>query len=293
MRLDFFTDPGGFLELAARHLAREPVVSTVVSSVAERALADLSEGVTPDPRDWYVVAREGAALRGVAMRTAPFGARPLFLLPMPDEAALLLARTLHERGETVGAANGALPAVRTFADETARLVGASVAVAQHTRLFELDNLVEPAAVPGRLRVADEHDVDLALAWFAAFSHDADEQSAREPGSSFHELPDEADMRRRIGRRGIWLWEDEDGQAVHLTGASAPAFGVVRVGPVYTPRTQRGRGYASATVAAVSRQIVDEGARACLFTDQANPTSNRIYEALGYRPVVDMVNLLVE
>jgi predicted GNAT family acetyltransferase len=38
--------------------------------------------------------------------------------------------------------------------------------------------------------------------------------------------------------------------------------------------------------------VAEGARVCLFTDQANPTSNRIYSALGFRPVVDMANLLV-
>jgi predicted GNAT family acetyltransferase len=43
------------------------------------------------------------------------------------------------------------------------------------------------------------------------------------------------------------------------------------------------------VAEVSRRTGD---RACLFTDQADPTSNRIYQALGYRPVVDMVNLLV-
>jgi predicted GNAT family acetyltransferase len=46
------------------------------------------------------------------------------------------------------------------------------------------------------------------------------------------------------------------------------------------------------VAQVSRQIRDSGSRACLFTDQANPTSNRIYQAIGYVPVVDMVNLLV-
>ena len=68
------------------------------------------------------------------------------------------------------------------------------------------------------------------------------------------------------------------------------FGVARIGPVYTPREHRGRGYASAAVAEVSRRLLDEGVRVCLFTDQANPTSNRIYQALGYRPVVDMANL---
>ena len=91
---------------------------------------------------------------------------------------------------------------------------------------------------------------------------------------------------------MWLWEDETGAVVHLTSFSPPYFGVARVGPVYTPREQRGHGYASAAVAQVSQRLLDQGARVCLFTDQANPTSNRIYQALGYRAVVDMANLLI-
>ena len=46
------------------------------------------------------------------------------------------------------------------------------------------------------------------------------------------------------------------------------------------------------MAEVSRRLVEAGARVCLFTDQANPTSNKIYQAIGFRPVVDMANLLV-
>ena len=35
------------------------------------------------------------------------------------------------------------------------------------------------------------------------------------------------------------------------------------------------------------QLLDEGfARCCLYTDLANPTSNKIYQAIGYRPVGD-------
>ena len=91
---------------------------------------------------------------------------------------------------------------------------------------------------------------------------------------------------------IWFWED-GGRGVHLTGANPPAFGVARIGPVYTPREHRGRGLrqrrGGGGVAAI---VLAQGARACLFTDQANPTSNRIYEALGYRPVVDMANVVL-
>ena len=43
---------------------------------------------------------------------------------------------------------------------------------------------------------------------------------------------------------------------------------------------------------MSARIVAAGHRACLFTDQDNPTSNKIYAEVGYRPVVDMANLVI-
>ena len=72
----------------------------------------------------------------------------------------------------------------------------------------------------------------------------------------------------------------------------PAYGVSRVGPVFTPREYRGHGYASYAVAELTRRGLQDGIRMCLFTDQANPTSNKIYEAMGYERVVDMANLHV-
>lgn len=290
--LDFVADPAAFLEAAGDHLAEQPVISTVVATVAERSVMEAAQGVEPDPRDWYAVARDDAGrVLGAAMRTAPFEPRPLFLMPMPEEAAILLARSLHERGEVITAANGALPAARTFLEETAWLAGGSVSVAQHTRLFELGELVPPRPVPGTLRPAVQDDLDIVREWFAAFMTDADEQAGRPPGSSAHEMPDDDALRRRIDGGRVWLW-DVDGEVVHLTSANVPALGVVRVGPVYTPRERRGRGYASVAVAEVSRMVRDVGHRPCLFTDQANPTSNAIYQRLGYRPVVDMANLVL-
>ena len=98
---------------------------------------------------------------------------------------------------------------------------------------------------------------------------------------------------RIEQSRVWLWEDPVGTPVHLTQATPPSFGVVRIGPVYTPDEHRGQGYATAMVAALSRELAAAGVRVCLFTDQANPTSNAIYQRIGYVPVIDMVNLLVE
>jgi predicted GNAT family acetyltransferase len=135
-------------------------------------------------------------------------------------------------------------------------------------------------------------VDLVLDWHAAFGRDAAEQAGRDDPHAGPE-EDHDSMMRRIAECSVWVWEDAAGRTVHFTGASPPAFGVGRIGPVYTPRDQRGRGYAGATVAAASRALLEQGARVCLFTDQANPVSNALYERLGFRPVVDMANVLVE
>ena len=150
----------------------------------------------------------------------------------------------------------------------------------------------PAPAPGGLQAATEDDVHLVMEWFGAFMGDADEQAGRPRGASAHEAPGRAEMLRRLRAGGLWFWVTEAGQRVHLTGVSPPSFGVARVGPVYTPPAQRGCGWASNAVAGISRRIQAEGARVCLFTDQANPTSNKIYAALGYQPVADMANLVI-
>ena len=292
--LEFHDDPAAFLEAASAHLAADPVLNTVIASVTQRIAGADAEGRPrgAHPRWWVVVRDDAGTVVGVAMRTAPFVPHPLYVLPMPDEAAREIAQVLHARGEAVVGVNGALPAARTLADETARLGGRAVDVHEHLRLFELGDLVVPPAPAGRLRVATPDDADLALEWFAAFESAAAEQAGR-PGT--HEAFEGFtldDMHARINDGVIWFWEDEHGERVHLTGANPPAYGVTRIGPVYTPTPHRGRGYASAAVAQISRQYVDRGVRVCLFTDQANPVSNHIYEAIGYRPVVDMVNLLI-
>lgn len=291
--LEFYADPAEFLASTAGYLAAEPVVSTVVTTMADRALARRAEGLPAPERDWWLIVRDGSgAVVGAGMRTAPFPPYPAFLLPMPDDAALAVARALHERGEQLLGLNGALPAARVCADELARLSGGRVEVSQHTRLHELTQLVPPAPVPGRLVAATEDHVDLVEEWCAAFRGDADEQAGRPRGAGVSEEDDRGEVLRQLRDRHFWFWVAEDGRPVHLTGVHPPSYGVARVGPVYTPPAERGRGWASNAVAELSRRILAGGARACLYTDQANPTSNKIYAALGYRPVADMVNLLI-
>ena len=99
------------------------------------------------------------------------------------------------------------------------------------------------------------------------------------------LPTEEGVRRTIDEGNVHLWVDAGPVSLAARGRRLPHGS--SVGPVYTPPDKRGRGYASACVAALSQAILDGGADYCtLFTDLANPTSNRIYQRLGYQPLCD-------
>ncbi len=286
--LEFTADADRFLAAAGDHLAADPVMSTVVTANAYRPRTWPPGG--PPRHFWWLVVRDASgAVVGAGMRTAPAAPHPLFLLPMPDGAAVELARALHERGEETLEVNGALPAARRCADELARLGGGRVEVRMRTRLHELGELTPPAPAPGRLVLATEDDIDLVQRWIDAFMGDADEQAGRPRGSNTPSGLGRADLLREIAEGLLWLWLDGDGRPVNLTGVTAPSLGVVRVAPVYTPPEQRGRGWASNAVAELSRRVQAGGSRLCLYTDLANPTANRIYTAIGYRPVVDMAN----
>jgi predicted GNAT family acetyltransferase len=70
--------------------------------------------------------------------------------------------------------------------------------------------------------------------------------------------------------------------------------VCGVSGVYTPPYFRGKGYASSCVAALSRLILERGFTKCvLYTDLANPTSNSIYQKIGYKPVCDSLEIKFE
>lgn len=297
--LEFFYHPRPFLDAAADLLTAEPVLGSVIASVTDRTARELEDGhdswadvAAPFDR-WWVVVRDGDGVAvSAAMRTAPFPPYPSFSLPMDDTAACALAAALHGRGELLGGANGASHGARVLAEETARLAGGRLDQAMRTRLWEARSVEVPPAPEGRLRRATEADAPLVLAWFTAFHVEADEQAGREPdaGSGEHNTLDSVLVRLREGAE--WLWELPGGEVANLCGASLPSYGVSRIGPVFTPKEHRGRGIASYVVGELTRRGLDAGTRMCLFTDRDNPTSNKIYEALGYRPFADMVENVV-
>ncbi|MFZ1993828.1 MAG: GNAT family N-acetyltransferase, partial [Solirubrobacteraceae bacterium] len=176
--------------------------------------------------------------------------------------------------------NAVLDTARSIAGAWAERTGGThrcrTAMAMHSLTTVLD---PPRPGPGRLASATEDDRELTLKWwdeFVAQSHVIDAgPEARTAAVDF-----------RIAEGHLFLWHDE-GRPVSMVSTNPAVAGVVRIGPVYTPPETRRRGYASSAVAALSRDALDTGAHACmLYTDLANPTSNKIYADVGYGRIAE-------
>ena len=133
----------------------------------------------------------------------------------------------------------------------------------------------PAATltPGSLRAATTVDMSLLRDWGIDF-HDEVGFPASERDSFIARL---ADM---IAVPRLWLWED--GDPVCMLGHNETT---ARIGPVFTPRSMRGKGYATAAVSALTRRLLAAGRAWCLlFADVANPTATGMYRRIGYEEV---------
>ncbi|GAA1989063.1 GNAT family N-acetyltransferase [Catenulispora subtropica] len=259
-----------FEDAAWSFLLADPVRNTVLLSVTatlRRSGVDIFG--TGAPRfGWYQPA--GERVQGVFLRTPP---HPALLSGMPPHAAEALVAELPE----VTAVDGASDVVTAFSDTwVAAAPGRAAEVTARHRLYRLTDLTPPQPMPeGAARLAGPADRAVLLDWFAAFADEADE-----PAAASARLVDD-----RMEHGGMVLWE-VDGVPVSMAGATPSVGGMVRVGPVYTPPTLRGRGYAGGVTMAISRRAQDAGNEAVLFTDLANPTSNALYQRLGYREVQD-------
>ncbi len=152
------------------------------------------------------------------------------------------------------------------------------------RIYELSRVIPPPPASGRRRSATSEDEELLMDWLTAFFL---ESGAGGTGGDARAAA-AATLRQRLGREhgGLELWED--GEPVSLAGYGGPTPTGIRLGPVYTPPAARRHGYASALVANLSQALLDSGRQRCfLFTDLANPTSNRLYQRIGYRAVADV------
>ncbi|HEY7850958.1 MAG TPA: GNAT family N-acetyltransferase [Ktedonobacterales bacterium] len=222
----------------------------------------------------------------VALATPPFNLILSHPAPLPDaaldEALLLVAAAAHDAAPDLPGVLGPDAVASRYVSRWEALTDQTAHAALSERIYRLERVTAPQGIAGEMRRIEEGDRPILREWLRAFSMEA----LGEPDDPSVET--QIDRRLRFESSGMYLWQ-VGASPVSLAGYGGPTPHGARIGPVYTPPDARSHGYASALTAALSQTLLDAGRQfVFLFTDLANPTSNHIYQSIGYQPVSDVI-----
>lgn len=277
MELHRPADADAFLELAGGFLAEREAEHNLILGLVGRLRNNPLYYREPP---YFGAVAEGDRIVAAALRTPPHN---LILSEVDVQAAVdTIADDVYASYDRLPGVIGPKNVAARFAALWEARSGQRGRLAIEERIHRADEARRPTGVPGRSRAYTAADHAVALRWLDEFATEAlPEGGPRiEPEEWLAGWLDERDD------GGLVIWDNAG--AVSFTGFGSPTPNGIRVGPVYTPPEHRRRGYATALVADVTGSLLECGHRYCfLSTDLANPTSNAIYERIGYRPVSDV------
>jgi predicted GNAT family acetyltransferase len=260
-------------ELAALPQSLEEFLAERIErNVQASLLVHARAGRLPGSNPLFAWGISSGRIRFFAMRTPPW---PLLVSEISSADAEPLMERWIAADPTPPGVSGVPESARAVAAAWQRQTAGHSCCRRYEAMHVLREVIDPLEpAAGTLRVARAQDRELLVDWERAFVAEAGVVPSA--GAEAERTVD-----RRLATGAQYLWDD-DGPASTLALAPQVA-GTVRIGPVYTPPQRRNRGYASAAVARASHDALARGARQCmLFTDLANPTSNKIYAAVGFR-----------
>ncbi len=273
--MKFFSDAGQFLERVQPFLLTREAEHCLILGILDGLRAGEQWGSAPP---LMAMVEERGEVTAVVLMTPP--QHNLILSWMADDSTIdAIAHELHATGVAVPGVNGSAEVARTFALKWSELSGRTYRVQMAQRIYQLGRVRNAVRAAGRIREPDESDDALMRKWRAAFSVEAERMDpVKAEKNAALPLPPS---------RHLVLWEADGGFAVSMAGFAGRTPNGIRVAWVYTPPENRGKGFAGACVAALSQKLLDDGRKLCfLYTDLANPTSNHIYQAIGYEAVTD-------
>jgi ribosomal protein S18 acetylase RimI-like enzyme len=268
---------GSFLEACGEALSAQEAVNNLPLGLCIRLMN--TEG-PPGPPPFFHTTHADGRLAGAAMMTPPHNIILCSGPPWPDGAMSALVDDLLAGGMRIPGVIGPSALADRFASAWKSTLGPFGAVevepALRLGLFTCSKVAAVTGSRGSLRRADAGDLELVVGWTSSFHLDC-----------FGEVPEYVTMentRSMLERGDVFLWM-VDGMPVSMAARSRPTWHGVTVSMVYTPPRLRRAGHATGCVAALTRLLLSAGMEFCtLFTDLANPTSNHVYESIGYRRI---------
>jgi uncharacterized protein len=224
---------------------------------------------------YFLTVHDNGTIVGAALMTPP---RQLLITRMPDLAVIALAEYLLADGAPIPGVAGFTNGAGRFAYHWTNKTERSSLPKRSDRLYACEKVIPFPHAAGRLRPALKADEPLLSDWCVQFCLDA--------GIEDETIYFKAQLPQKIADQFLFVWEDNE--ILSMAGNQRETPHGVAISWVYTPAHLRRRGYAASCVAALTQRMLDCGKSfCCLYADLANPTSNSIYQKIGYRPICDV------
>lgn len=271
-----YDDPNEFLDLVGDLLAQNETKNNLILGLAMGLKKNLHAYGEAMPL--MALVRDGFGNIGAAaVMTPPFPV-VLYCEPVNREALEYLVDFLLASEWQVSGVNGVEAVSEAFARLWQEKTGQAFRTVVRMRAYELRSVVRVQYPDGEMRLAKPHEAQVAADLLNAMGD--------EVVSGPRRIVTAESQISQIESGNVFFWEDE-GKIVATTVANRPQIKGICLSGVYTLPEERKKGYARALVAEVSKELLNRGYELTnLFTDLSNPTSNKIYQEVGYHPVCD-------
>jgi predicted GNAT family acetyltransferase len=252
----------------------------MMAEAENNVMLGVTEGLARNPaaatNPYLATVGDGTHVLACAVHIAPF---KLLLTRANREPIAALAADAFAAVPDVTGITGPDRSAGDFATAWSKLSGVPARINMRMRIHETRKVAESGlrATPGGLRAATSEDIPLLAAWTDVFVSEARIQE---------QFDSSAIVASGVKRGRLFLWEDGGPKSMAAWTGKTPNG--VRINFVYTPRELRGKGYATACVAALTRQQLGQGSAFCwLYTDLSSAASPNIFKRIGYCPVSDV------
>ncbi len=278
MEAKFFDNINKFYPLAYPFLLEYEVENGILLAILNYLKKDFHRYGSEKPTLCAIVREDEIKL--ISIRTPPYN--QLLSYTKDLDTFNILVEALVKQGAEIPGTLGFKEGVNIFVNLWCERKAIKSELIRHERVYKLEIVAED--------VLGEHEFINTTKMYEKMVHQWTREFMLEAlGERNPQMIERSLERLRIdmneGR--IFLLIDK-GKPVSMARKAGNSPNGIAVNNVYTPPHLRRKGYATECVAKLSKRLLEEGNKFCfLFTDLGNPTSNSIYQKIGYRPIIDV------
>jgi len=279
MKIEYHTDVKQFLQLCSSHLLEYETENNLLFGILNALRKNIhhySKDFVPE----LISITENNELKLIAIRTPPFNQ----LISFTDDLKSIsfLVDELLKKNTVLPGILGFNEGALFFSQLWAKKNKINYSLDMHERIYRLTEVNSQTLGNNTFDYAKMDDCELITEWMKGFILECF------PDASEEEVADSVERVEKAIKRKKFYVLKADGKIVSMVKSAGITPNGQTINAVYTPPHYRKKGYATEVVAKISQKILNEGKKYCfLFTDLANPISNKIYQEIGFKPIIDM------